>query len=94
MSNRIELEGRKVTFVKFHQPVFAHGVNLGDTLPAKNKTIKLDMTFTQGGVLVVMSGNKLAFFNGAQCPIIEFEDIPRPLNVVAKPVPVTPLPNA
>lgn len=80
MSVNINLEGRKVTFVKFHQPVFAHGVNLGDTLPCKNKTIKLDMTFTGGGVLVVMNATKLAFFNGAQCPIIEFEDLPRQSN--------------
>lgn len=83
MSDKIKLEGRKVTFVKFHQPVFAHGINLGDTLPSKNKTLRLEMTFTEGGVLVIMNGNKLAFFNGAQCPIVEFEDLPRNPPLVA-----------
>lgn len=87
---KLVLEGRKVTFVRFHTSVFCHGVNLGDTLPCKNKTFRLDMTFINGGVAVIMNGNKLAYFNGAQCALIEFEDLPRPLNVVPTPAAVTP----
>lgn len=68
------LVGRKVKYLKQHTPIFLPGYgNIGDTLPAQGKTMKLDMTFTGDGVRIDINGVDTVFLHGAQCPVIMFE---------------------
>lgn len=50
---------RKITYVKLHQAAFLPGVGeINSTLPAPNKSHKLDMFHTEEGVLLQINGKE------------------------------------
>lgn len=82
-----DLVGRKVKHVKLHQPVFVpeYG-NMTDVLPPQNKAYNLVMTYTGNGVRVDINNRDTVLLSDAQCAVILFERLAKPLVTSVKEV--------